>query len=156
MADTPAERKRRQRAHAKGDHSTCVAGRCEALGGASRTTPPEIVTIPRGGADVTPSPAARADVTPPTGAPGRIEQLVRDFVKTLPYGPADPRSLVAEIAVELAKRVDETGAVPGAIRELRIMLMQLAEAPNGPAGVVDELRVRHHQQQLDALLAVAA
>jgi hypothetical protein len=45
--------------------------------------------------------------------------------------------------------------VPAAVGQLRILLMQLAEVPNGPAGVVDEMRVRHHQRQLDALLAVS-
>lgn len=78
------------------------------------------------------------------------------FVATLPYGEGDPRAMLGQLAVELARRVDETGAAPAAIRELRVMLMQLAEAPNGPSGLVDEMRVRHHQRQLDAMLATAA
>ncbi|HEY9414181.1 MAG TPA: hypothetical protein VIQ30_05440 [Pseudonocardia sp.] len=91
-----------------------------------------------------------------TLAAGRIEALAQEFVESLPHGPDDPRHLLGQLAIELARRIDDEGAVPAAVGQLRILLMQLAEVPNGPAGVVDEMRVRHHQRQLDALLAVAA
>lgn len=146
MAEDAATRAKRYRRHKQGDHSLCVAGRCEALGGTSRT--------------VTPAPAppvAHHDQPPAvTLAAGRIEALAKEFVDSLPHGPDDPRHLLGQLAIELARRIDDEGAVPAAVGQLRILLMQLAEVPNGPAGVVDEMRVRHHQRQLDALLAVAA
>nr|MDT0658042.1 hypothetical protein [Micromonospora sp. DSM 115978] len=147
MAESDADRARRYRRHKRGDHSLCVAGRCAGLGGASRVTPQQQAASPTGAED--------PPVTLPPGN-GRIEQLAREFVSSLPYRPEDPRHLLGELAVELARRIDESGAVPAAVGQLRILLMQLAEVPNGPAGVVDEMRVRQHQRQLDALLAVAA
>jgi hypothetical protein len=60
------------------------------------------------------------------------------------------------IAVRLAQRVDETGALPAAVRELRVLLVQLVEVPNGPAGVVDEIRLRSAQRRLDSILATTA
>lgn len=152
MAEPAALRAKRYRQHKQGNHSLCVAGRCEGLGGTSRT-----VTTP-----VTP-PAAFVDPTPSVTLSfelgrdvGRIEALAQEFVNSLPHGPDDPRYLLGQLAVELARRIDEAGAVPAAVGQLRILLMQLAEVPNGPAGVVDEMRVRHHQRQLDALLAIAS
>lgn len=145
MAEDAATRAKRYRRHKQGDHTLCVAGRCEALGGASRTVTPPAV------------PPATADQGLAVMlAAGRIEALAQEFVDSLPHGPDDPRHLLGQLAIELARRIDDEGAVPAAVGQLRILLMQLAEVPNGPAGVVDELRVRHHQRQLDALLAVAA
>jgi hypothetical protein len=37
-----------------------------------------------------------------------------------------------------------------------VLLAQLADNPSGPAGVVDEVRVRRAQRRLDALLASVA
>ena len=146
MAEDAAVRAKRYRRHKQGDHSLCVAGRCEALGGASRTvTPPAALTA---------GPVGQVPAV--TLAAGRIEALAQEFVESLPHGPDDPRHLLGQLAIELARRIDDEGAVPAAVGQLRILLMQLAEVPNGPAGVVDEMRVRHHQRQLDALLAVAA
>lgn len=145
MAEDAATRAKRYRRHKQGDHSLCVAGRCEALGGASRAVTPPPVSAAGGQ-----QPAAVMLVA------GRIEALAREFVESLPHGPDDPRHLLGQLAIELARRIDDEGAVPAAVGQLRILLMQLAEVPNGPAGVVDEMRVRHHQRQLDALLAVAA
>lgn len=146
MAEPAALRAKRYRQHKQGNHSLCVAGRCEGLGGTSRTvTPP-----------VTPPAAVAATIPPVTLGAGRIEALAHEFVTSLPHGPDDPRYLLGQLAVELARRIDEAGAVPAAVGQLRILLMQLAEVPNGPAGVVDEMRVRHHQRQLDALLAIAS
>lgn len=85
--------------------------------------------------------------------PGGIETMARAFVDSLPYQDGDPRRVLGEIAVLVARRVDEDGAVPAAVRELRTLLMQLAEAPNGPAGFVDEGRVRRAQRRLDGILA---
>lgn len=163
MADSDKVRAQRARQHKRGDHSSCVAGRCEGLGGAARThvtqpvTPayPQVTSV----TDVTESGRDADPVTPPDpasgGFVGRIEEITKAFVATLPYPDTDPRYLLGQLAVELARRIDSDGAIPAAIGQLRILLGQLAEAPNGPAGVVDEARLKHHQRQLDALLAVA-
>ena len=155
MGDDAKLRARRYRAHKRGDHSLCVAGRCEAFGGTVKSIPDVEAAV----AAPSPPPVTPDDVTAAGDGErtaGRIESMARAFVGTLPYAAGDPRAMLGELAVELARRVDETGAAPAAIRELRVMLMQLAEAPNGPAGIVDEMRVRQHQQQLDAMLAASA
>jgi hypothetical protein len=87
---------------------------------------------------------------------GGIELAVVAFVDTLPFRPPDPRLLLAQIAVRLAQRVDESGALPAAVRELRVLLAQLVEVPNGPAGPVDEARLRAAQRRLDSILNQAA
>jgi hypothetical protein len=87
--------------------------------------------------------------------PGGIETAVIAFVEALPYQAPDPRALLAQIAIKLARRVDLTGAVPAAVRELRVMLVQLVEVPNGPHGFVDEQRLRAAQRRLDATVAGA-
>lgn len=87
--------------------------------------------------------------------PGGIEQAVIAFCAALPYASPDPRALLAQICVRLAQRVDETGAMPAAVRELRTMLMQLTEVPNQPAGPVDEARLQRAQRKLDLFLAGA-
>jgi hypothetical protein len=92
----------------------------------------------------------------PERVPGGIETAVIAFVESLPYQRPDPRALLAQIAVRLAQRVDETGALPAAVRELRVLLVQLTEVPNGPSGFVDEVRLRHAQRRLDTILAGAA
>lgn len=103
------------------------------------------------------APAVSTPVEDPVEAeervPGGIERAARLFVGMLPYGETDPRKLLGEIAILLARRVDDSGAVPAAVRELRTLLMQLAEAPNGPAGKVDELRLAAHRRELEGILA---
>lgn len=128
-----------------------MAGRCEAFGG-TVTSVPEVA--------VTAAPASQEPVTSPRDGERStvdIEPEVREFVdQLLPKFPAgDPRRILCSIAVKLARRVDESGAAPAAIQQLRVMLMQIAEAPNGPAGPVDEMRLRHHQRQLDAFLVTS-
>ena len=140
MADSDAVRARRARQHKMGDHSLCVPGRCELAGAlAARAVPAAAV----GGAGS-------------SRVAGGIEAAVVAFVDTLPYRPPDPRALLAQIAVRLAQRVDETGALPAAVRELRVLLSQLVEVPNGPSGVVDETRLRAAQRRLDTILNQAA
>jgi hypothetical protein len=89
-------------------------------------------------------------------APGGIEQAVTAFVETLAFQAGDPRAILGTIAVRLAKRVDDSGALPAAVRELRVLLAQIAEVPSGPAGPVDEVRVQRAQRRLDQLIAAAA
>ncbi len=136
-----AVRMRRVRLHKKGDHSQCTARNC-----------PEVIAA-AAAALAPPAPAAPAAVD--GREVGGIELAVVAFVESLPYSAPDPRALLAQIAVRLAQRVDETGAVPAAVRELRTLLMQLTEVPNGPAGPVDEVRLRAAQRNLDSILARA-
>lgn len=82
--------------------------------------------------------------------------MARAFVEALPYESHDPRAMIGQMAILLAKRVDDEGAVPASVRELRTLLMQLAEAPNGPAGMVDEQRLKRAQRVLDGILAQAS
>lgn len=141
---------RRVRLHKKGDHSQCTGKTCPKVREESAAA---IV------AGSSPQPSDPADLTPmttippPAGDAGQIELAVRAYVAALPYRGNDPRALLCLIAVQLARRVDETGAVPAAVRELRVLLQQLTENPNGPAGPVDELRLKAAQRTLDAIIA---
>jgi len=113
--------------------------------------PPPVVSAPR---PAVPAPPQAVDEVVER-SPGGIEQAVIAFCAALPYASPDPRALLAQICVRLAQRVDETGAMPAAVRELRTMLMQLTEVPNQPAGPVDEARLQRAQRKLDLFLASA-
>lgn len=161
MADAPALIAKRYRQHKQGDHSLCRVGRCEAKGGAKKAgaaRPPAAASAQASSVSLgsAPAPAVMPPGMEDERAPGGIETAVTAFVASLPYQVPDPRALLAQIAVRLAQRVDETGALPAAVRELRVLLVQLTEVPNGPAGVVDEVRLRSAQRKLDAILATAA
>lgn len=110
---------------------------------------------PNAGNDLSRASAAPAAEVVEPGPEDSIEAAVRAFVAQLPrYGPADPRGLMATIVVRTAAQLDQAGPnMPAALlRELRTWLMQLAEVPNGPSGVVDEIRVRRAQSTLDRFL----
>lgn len=169
MGDSAAVRAKRARHHKAGDHSLCVRGRCEALGGPvriqtglpgrPRLAPPGVFPPPAPRSlDPRRAGEVRVERDPESGerVPGKIELSVKSFVEALPYEPPDPRALLADIAVRLAQRVDETGALPAAVRELRVLLVQLTEVPNGPAGPVDEMRLRSAARRLDSILATAS
>lgn len=121
-------------------------------GPAASVTPAPVVTA----AEATASPAA---VTPDLGEDDDrdgIETVVRAYVDSLAHPPGDSRAILGEIAVRLARRVDQSGALPAAVRELRVLLAQLADNPTGPPGKVDDIRVQRAQRRLDALLANVA
>lgn len=150
MSSSDAERMRRVRAHKKGDHSLCTGKTCPAVREeAAVSIAAGTASQPSAVADLAPM----ASIPPPDGDAGQIELAVRAYVAALPYRGNDPRALLCLIAVQLARRVDETGAVPAAVRELRVLLQQLTENPNGPAGPVDEVRLRSAQRTLDAIIA---
>jgi len=146
----------------------CNPGRCPALLGPPVSAwdaprPVAFAASPVGTSNpvqASPVPGVRAaapeEAVPPERVLGGIETAVGAFVEALPYVGPDPRALLAQIAVRLARRVDETGALPAAVRELRVLLVQLTEVPNGPSGRVDEVRLRAAQRRLDSILAQAA
>lgn len=107
-----------------------------------------------------PQPRQRASRSAATVDDGRsragIETATAAFVATLRFPKGDPRELLGQIAVRLARRVDETGALPAAVRELRVLLAQLAEVPGRESGPVDELQARRAQRRLDQILAAAS
>lgn len=151
-----AERQRRSRAHRRGDHSLCDVTRCDAL----RESKPSVSRAAKVAPRPVSSPLAAVAAVPAAAefderVPGGIESAVIAFVESLPYQEPDPRALLAQIAIRVAQRVDETGALPAAVRELRVLLAQLTEVPNGPSGPVDEVRLRRAARRLDQILAVA-
>ena len=161
-----AVRKRRFRAHARGDHRHCSGwDRCDAgmpiPGRAGKVQVPERPAVappappPPSGRGVNADRGVLDEVPdiPDERVPGGIEAAVVAFVEALPYREPDPRALLGQIAVRLAQRVDETGAMPAAVRELRTMLMQLTEVPNQPTGPLDEHRLRRAQHRLDGILS---
>lgn len=146
MSSSDAERMRRVRAHKRGDHSLCTGKTCP-------TVREEAAAAIVAESASQPDQAPMTSIPPPSVDAGQIELAVRAYVAALPYRGNDPRALLCLIAVQLARRVDETGAVPAAVRELRVLLQQLTEQPNGPAGPVDELRLKAAQRTLDAIIA---
>ncbi|MEV6633889.1 hypothetical protein AB0M54_24370 [Actinoplanes sp. NPDC051470] len=148
MADSAAERQRRRRAHGKGDHSLCHTDRCRDARLEDRQPSPDPA--------VTPDPPAPQPEDVEAAPPGGIEVAVAAYVVSLKYPAGDPRAILGEIAVRLAKRVDDSGALPAAVRELRVLLAQIGEVPNGPAGVVDEVRLQRTQRRLNSLLSQAS
>jgi len=145
VASSDAERMRRVRRHNKGDHSLCTAKTCTEVRADAATTIAAAVV-----------PSMPVASVPGHEGAGPIQAAVQVFVDALPYQEGDPRRLLCLIAVQLARRVDETGAVPAAVAELRKLLMQLTEVPNGPAGPVDEIRLRAAQRALDNIISKAA
>lgn len=151
VADSPALRVKRSRFHKAGDHTLCHPDRCPDAPRPDPTAAPEppAAVEPEEQDDELPAPPADL-------VGGRIESITRALVDSLPYEQGDPRQIMGQLAIELAKRIDDDGAVPAAVRELRVLLVQLVEIPNGDAGPVDELRLRRAQKRLDGLLAAVA
>lgn len=84
--------------------------------------------------------------------PGEIEVEVQAFVAELKFDDGDARRILGRIAVRLARRVDQTGAAPAAIRELRVLLAQISEAPEAPAGPLDGIRARRAARRIGTML----
>jgi len=144
VAEPDSVRSKRARQHKAGDHTLCKPDRCQWAPDPSQELDPW---------PLTPAPARRT--VDPSRVPDKIEEAVTAFVETLPYVEPDPRALLAKIAVRLAQRVDETGALPAAVRELRVLLAQLVETPKAPVDSVDEARLRAAQRKLDIILSQA-
>lgn len=85
--------------------------------------------------------------------PGEVESGVLKYVASLKFAETDPRGLLGLICVRIAQRIDEIGAQPAAVKELRAFIAQLQEIPNEQPGFVDEARVRRAAAHLDVYLA---
>jgi hypothetical protein len=111
---------------------------------------------------VTPSESSRVtepQVTAPVAKPkkaGEVEVEVSTFVASLKFPDGDPRRVLGSIAIRLARRVDQSGAAPAAIRELRVLLAQISEVPDAPAGPLDRSRAQRATRRIDTLLAAAS
>lgn len=92
----------------------------------------------------------------PDAAPGEIEVEVRSFVDGLKFVDGDPRRILGSIAVQLGRRVDQTGAAPAAIRELRVLLAQISELPEAEAGPVDGTRARRAVRRISTILTAVS
>lgn len=84
--------------------------------------------------------------------PGDIEKATIQYVASFQFADGDQRRLLGLICIRLARRIDETGALAAAVKELRAMLFQIAEIPNEKPGQVDEARLRRQANQLGDLL----
>jgi hypothetical protein len=125
VTDSPAERKRRSRAHATGDHSGCSPSRCAALA---------------------------VESTVETGEQGPIERAVAAMVASLRFPEGDPRAVLNVLALRYARLLDGPAATTAAGQELRHILVYLNDEPTRAADEVDELRARRHARRALTLL----
>lgn len=136
MALTAAERQRRRRAHAKGEHALCDPARCDAV-----TTPVTDVTSQ----DVTDA------VTPDLGVRGRW--LWRQMHEGDPPRP-EHQVLIAE-ACRLADRLDRLDGLLRGDGETWAQL-QIPERDDGEVRLVVNAALAEARQQALALKAIAA
>jgi hypothetical protein len=129
MADTPAERMRRSRKHARGDHAACDPRRCEA----ARAAPP-----PR-------------DTEAQEPDPGSVADAVAVLAESARFADADPRAVLVKLAFRLACAADDNPADVPVTRELRAILQFIADHPGTPLDQIDELQIRRR-----ARMAVSA
>jgi hypothetical protein len=122
---TAAARKRRQRAHHRGDHTLCLPDRC-----------PQ---------------AADAHAAEPS-PPGQLAHAVRKVVTALGFAEDDPRLAMGELAAVVAGQIESEGAKAPLVRELRVLLGQIAEQPGESWDGTDEIRLRRAQRVLENLL----
>lgn len=136
MALTAAERQRRRRAHAKGDHTLCDPARCDDV------TPPVTAVTSE---DVT------ADVTQGLGVRGRwLWRQMHDGEKPRP----EHEVLIAE-ACRLADRLDRLDGLLRGADETWARL-QLPEREDGEVRLVVNAALAEARQQALALKAIAA
>jgi len=141
MPDDATTRKRRSRAHSRGDHSLCLPGRCSA---AVAPEPPAPAPEPRA--------AAPEPVTDPpdAGPSGEVAQSIASWAEALNVTPDDPRAPLLAAARTLAEHLDD-GRDPAAIaRELRTVVAWIADADQGDQ--LDELRARRAGRRVEMLV----
>ena len=80
-----------------------------------------------------------------------IAAAVDALIAELRYPASDPRAVIGAVARLLAVELDRAPS-PTLARELRCHLDHLADSPNSPAGVVDEIRARRAQRRVGQLI----
>jgi hypothetical protein len=128
MADSNAERSRRKRLHAAGDHSECTA-RCPA--GRMRLAPVPPPALP---------------------AAGSIADAVLDFTAACKFAPEDARTPIAHLAVRLARQCDADPENMRAAAELGRLLAWLSEHPASPPDAIDEIQARRLARRAGSML----
>jgi hypothetical protein len=133
VGDDAKVRARRARAHKRGDHSLCHPERCK--------------EIPR---------SDSWDEGDEPELPEAITAAVRAHLEALAYPEDDPRHVMGLVAMRLARAIDQAAVPrPEVVRELRLALAQMADAPTELPTKVDELRAarlrKHAEQLLDGL-----
>lgn len=138
MASTAAERKRRQRAHERGDHSACLTSRCAAKASAAL----DAVTIP----------AAPAGLEPPTGEPrfGQVTEATMAWLSTFDWPDGDPRRVTEAVLLDLAVAWDERHE-PTVGSLIAKITHNIATYGGGEASSLDEVRSRYFAQHAELL-----
>lgn len=87
--------------------------------------------------------------------PGGIERATVAFIESMPFSADenDPRTLQGKICVMLARKIDQSGAMPAVVRELRTMLAQISDVPGQPAGPVDDARYHRALRRFETILS---
>ncbi len=131
MADSPAERARRSRAHGRGDHSLCKPGRCPGAG-------PRLAVV---------------DAEPPPRA-GELEHQLLVYADTLPVSAGDPRLVLVKAALKLAAAIDANCGrdLAPLTRELRILIGHMSEF-EAQADELEKIQSRRAQRRVQMLLA---
>jgi hypothetical protein len=129
MADSNAERQRRKRLHASGDHSQCDPRRCAAG------------RAPLNGH------GAESD-------PVSVSANLAAFVAALNLAPADPKAAMAAVALKLAARFDESPSERLA-HEVVSIIRSLMEFPGQPGDGLDLLRAKRYARRAERLMGEA-
>ena len=136
MPSTAAERKRRQRAHERGDHSSCLTSRCAAKASAAL----DAVTIP----------AAPDGLEPPAGETrfGPVTEATMAWLSTFDWPDGDPRRVTEAVLLDLAAAWDEyhEPAVGSLIAKIS---HNIATYGGGPASTLDEVRSRYYARHAE-------
>ncbi len=135
MADDPTLRKRRSRAHGRGDHSLCLPGRCPAA------VTPEVPSSPPGASEA-------VDATP-----GEVAEALSVWADALDVPEDDPRSPLLAAALRLARHLDTGTASESAnlVRELRTIVSWIADADQSDK--IDELRAKWAGRKVEHMLS---
>ena len=132
MADSPAERARRARAHAQGDHGYCKPSRCKVLMATQREL-----------------------YRPEPTETGPIQAALGLFANSLTVRDDDPRMVITLAAMKLARTLDEAQGkdVATVARELRTYLSWMSEFGQR-ADQLDTIRSQRALDRVDAILAI--
>jgi hypothetical protein len=129
MADSAADRARRARAHARGDHVWCKPGRCKAL------------------------PASLDELDPPFEV-GAVEGALQLFANSLTVRADDPRNVITQAALKLGRALDQAQGkdTAGIARELRTYVAWMGDFAQ-QADQLDALRARRALSRVDSILS---